>query len=41
MPGAAHVALFADGVANLNAATVRIGVRGDRHNAQHMGLVGR
>jgi aryl-alcohol dehydrogenase-like predicted oxidoreductase len=39
--GATTVALSADEVADLTGLAQRIGVRGDRYNAQHMGYVNR
>lgn len=38
---ATRVALSADDVADLDALTTRIGVSGDRYDAEHMGYVGR
>ena len=38
---ATAVALSADEIADLDAAAERIGVRGERYNETHLGLVGR
>ncbi|NHT17484.1 aldo/keto reductase [Cellulomonas sp. IC4_254] len=38
---ATQVGLSADEVADLNSLAVRVGVQGDRYNAQHLGYVGR
>lgn len=37
----ASVALSADEVADLNTIATRLGVSGNRYNAQHLGYVGR
>ena len=38
---ATRVGLSADELADLNSLAVRVGVQGDRYNAQHLGYVGR
>jgi len=40
-PGATHVALSADDIADLNADAAAIGVHGNRYSDHHMNLVGR